>query len=292
MEAEEPSTRRSTAPLDAGSAPTPLVYFLLTQTSRGASFQLRLDDDTRCLEGTATADRARCVSMIREVITRLRAPGALAVEPAARGQFELVLKDSNDATLARGAPTSRASASALRARALASARDRDRFEVRADQPRQRRATPRAAAPRRYDRAQRSVSGRPGVERLQRDGDRLHCVHVNDAQGVALVFSPGFRSRHDRDRRAAALTRAGATEAAYRRSSDPEGAWFTVVSRNRRELGVSRVFSSPEARDAAIEWLIATASTRREGLTVERDARPVAAAGFDRARPSTRGPPGL
>lgn len=87
MEAEEPSTRRSTAPLDAGSAPTPLVYFLLTQTSRGASFQLRLDDDTRCLEGTATADRARCVSMIREVITRLREPGALAVEPAARGQF-------------------------------------------------------------------------------------------------------------------------------------------------------------------------------------------------------------
>jgi len=103
----------------------------------------------------------------------------------------------------------------------------------------------------YNFARQSSSGATGFELFQSDQNQQHYFHFNDADGNVLLYSRGFSTAGQRDKRLASVIQSAARENRFEVKEEGGRFYFILKARNGQEIARSRSFAS---RSEAIDGL--------------------------------------
>lgn len=272
-------------------------FYLSQNTSdRTFAFDLQSDagDSLLAASGFPTVDA--CTDAVRGVIAALTRPGGLVQEDG-----RILARAADGRVLAQSRPLAANAARTLLQQISDEAGSQEEYEVliaRTTETAGRRVpaflqfgAADLAALYRFERASRS--GQPGAERFQNEDDRQYYFHINDAAGAALLYSRGFNSATQRDKRLAAVLESAGMEQRYELREEEGRLFFILKARNGTEIARSRTFASSEERAASLGALIAQAPAALAAF--EKPARPSRSSPADAYvldRPSASGQPGF
>ncbi len=106
----------------------------------------------------------------------------------------------------------------------------------------------------YDLAQPSLSGKPGLETFRRKKDGSYVFHVNDKKGAAFLFSQGYETAEGRDKGWQAVLKNAPERKRYEIKTGQNQFYFVLKAGNNQEIARSRFFDTKLALDTAMEYL--------------------------------------
>ena len=240
-----------------------LRFQLLSDDSNaGFRFQLLSEKGDALLTSEDFTDRDACLDAIRALLDVLSDAARFAVRADNAGQF-LEVTGLDGRVLARSQASSAASSAALRDSLVETASEQEEYDVALPAT---SGVQTAAGPAflhalqfsladRYDFAQLSASGMAGFEPFQSAKDGRFYLHFNDAAGLALLYSRGFSSAAQRNRRLRVVAKSATLQQRYERREEEGRYLFILNARNGQEIARSRAFADAEARESALVWLL-------------------------------------
>ncbi|MEZ4700413.1 MAG: DUF1508 domain-containing protein [Rhodothermales bacterium] len=256
------------------------MRFQIAQNASNRSFQFDLQSDRgdTLLTGAGFASVEACTEAIRQVIAALPDADRFTVSGG-----RLTLQDAAGRTLAQSASLSADAARQRLDSLVDAARNHSEYEVLISRTTE--VTRRGpaflqfgasdiASLYRFER--RSRSGQSGPESFQNEDDNQHYFHINDAAGLALLYSRGFNAASQRDKRLIAVLESASMEQRYEMREEDGAYFFILKARNGNEIARSRSFGSEADRSRAVETVMAMA--------------PAALAAIEKPAPRTRTSP--
>ncbi len=262
------------------------------------SFQLVDDEDAVLLTSNPYPSRESCTDGIRSAIEALGSTDHFVTESDSR----IVLNDGDGAPLARSEPLGTPEqAAATIEQIVEEALDTEQFDVaftRAVTVSSTRpavphtlSTEEFAALYRFDRASRSET--PGFELFQSEEDEEYYFHFNDEEGHALIYSRGFRTAGQRDRRIESVIRSASNRSRFDIIEDGSEYFFIVKARNGQEIARSRRFPSRDLAEAGVDLAAESVPPYAEQYVKKRTKRDMSGADdYVLAFPSPRNDPGF
>ena len=227
------------------------------------TFYLVSETDEILLTGGNFADREACVAGIQAIIDVAGDEDRYDILPAPDGSI-LRLTALDGQLLAQTRPLSdEDAADALRESLVEAASEQEAYDIAlpgSDARRSLRALPFAESgvvdwAGLYDFARFSVGGQPGFELFQAGQTDRFYFHVNDAQGVALLFSREFRAVSQRNQRMRMVAKNGVLPQRYERREEDGRHFFILKARNGQEIARSRAFAASAEMETALAWLL-------------------------------------
>ena len=223
-------------------------------------FELRNAAGETVLTSTDYTDRDSCVDAIRKAVAALRA-GNIAATGAA-GDHHFTLSDGSNNVIGRStafaaAEEARAAADRLTAEAATTEEfsvDEDRTVVRQQLVPVRLTAEEIAA--RYDFTLVSLTRETGFELYKNPDTNYFYYFFNNDAGDMILMSRRYKNPGRRVSNIRSVISNGVKEARYERMEEGGQHFFILKSSNGTEIARSPMFASAEARDAAIQYLIA------------------------------------
>ena len=249
------------------------------QAGDGLAFDLLLDEE-QVLSRGGFADREDCLTAIRAAVEALGAETPFVFLPAPGGQA-VGLVSPTGAALASSRPLASEAAMTLRDALAEAASEQEEYgiEFPPTMTMRQRAVPAFLSAAHqvstddYDFGRPSSSGVAGFESFQNDRDGRYYFHFNDAQGAALLYSRGFGTTAQRNKRLRSVMDGGVLTQRYEQREEGGSHFFILKARNGQEIARSRAFPASGERDAAMAWLAQVVPQHAEQSGPLRTRRP-------------------
>lgn len=234
------------------------MRFEITQNPTDNSFTYEIINEagTAIFTSDSFESREACTSSIESAVQALRDPARYVTQ----NDGSLALVDASGTLLARAqaVPASQGVPAFIDA-AVQETRTSEQFEVsltttstrRTSQGNTLRTLSDEELAALYNFARRSTSGATGFELFQSELDEQHYFHFNDADGQALLYSRGFSTAGQRDKRLTSVIQSAARENRFEVKEEDGQFYFILKARNGQEIARSRSFTT---RAAAAEGL--------------------------------------
>ena len=227
----------------------------------GLTFDLLRDEERVLSAGHAFVDREACLAAIHDAVQALTEEEPFAIR-AAPGGSVLELMSPGGGVLAHSEPLSDQAATDLQEALDESAAEQEEYEIAFPATMTARSltvpsfsgAAHVVSAEDYDFARSSASGVAGFEPFQSARDGRHYFHFNDMQGEALLYSRGFGTASQRNKRLWAVAAGAALEQRYERREEGGLRYFILKARNAQEIARSRTFGSLAQMKAAMAWL--------------------------------------
>ena len=224
------------------------------------TFQLLNNQDEILLESSPYPDRDACTNAIRNAIQGLNTGSNLVVQP----DLSLGLLNNEGIAYASSSPfPSQEAATTAITDIVNEAAATTQFDVAFTQTTtRRRSQPSAPTPLSaaeiaalYNFLRLSQSGETGFELFQSEDNQEYYFHFNDADGNAVLYSRGFKTAGQRDKRIESVIRSASLDSRYEIIESPEGGFYMIIkARNGQEIARSRTFNSREAAATSMAFL--------------------------------------
>ena len=232
------------------------MRFEITQNTSDQTFAFQVlhDDGTPLLSSQAFSDREQCTEGIQAAIQALGNTSNFTIQD----DNSLALQSEDGAIIAQSGPLSAdQNAPDVIDSIVEDARNTPEFDVSFTTTTRR--TTQLQVPKTlsleefaalYNFARLSISGSEGFELFQAEDNQEYYFHFNDHNGQALLYSRGFSTAGQRDRRLESVIKSAGRENRYE-IIEQEGQFFFILkARNGQEIARSRMFASrPEAETA-------------------------------------------
>ena len=255
------------------------MRFEITQNPTDNSFTYEIINEagTAIFVSDSFDTREACTSSIESAVQALRDPARYVTQ----NDGSLALVDASGSSLARSQsiPASQGAPAFIDA-AVQETRNSDQFEVSLTTTATRRTarenTLRTLSDEElaalYNFARQSTSGATGFELFQSERDDQHYFHFNDANGQALLYSRGFSTAGQRDKRLTSVIQSAARENRFEVKEQNGQFFFILKARNGQEIARSRSFTSRSAAVDGVSFVNQAAPSYAEQYGKDRKRR--------------------
>ena len=255
------------------------MRFEITQNPSDNTFTYEVinESGTPLFVSDAFATREACTNSIENAVQALADPARYVTQ----SDGSLAVVSGEGAVLARSQslPAGQ-SIEALINDSVQETRNTDQFQVSLTTTRSRRTTRQSelrtlsdeelAAL--YNFAVQSTSGLTGFELFQSDDNEQHYFHFNDAEGTALLFSRGFSTAGQRNKRLLSVIQSAARENRFEIKEEAGQFYFILKARNGQEIARSRNFPSRNDALDGLSFVHQTAPSYEDQYKKERKRR--------------------
>ena len=223
------------------------------------------------------ATREACTSSIETAVQALADPARYVTQ--GDGSLNLVAADGTLLARSQSLPAGQSTQAIINA-SVEDTRNTSQFEVSLTTTSTRRTTSQntlrtlsdeelAAL---YNFAKQSTSGVTGFELFKSETDDQHYFHFNDADGQALLFSRGFSTGGQRDKRLTSVIQSAERENRFEVKEDGGQFYFILKARNGQEIARSRSFTTRNAAIDGLSFVNQTAPSYAEQYVKKRNRR--------------------